>query len=138
MDYPIVIVPLSEEDGGGFLGYVPDLKGCMSDGETPEEAATNTQNAIEEWIDAAKARKLTIPAPNSALERERNHQANLVQEIKRLAESFDQIDGRLEALEKLALELEERRDHADAWSRFAELTGVAPPGIARDQKLLPS
>ncbi|MGH1356548.1 MAG: type II toxin-antitoxin system HicB family antitoxin [Thalassovita sp.] len=34
-DYPIVLVPLCEEDGGGFAAYVPDLPGCMSDGETP-------------------------------------------------------------------------------------------------------
>ena len=36
--YPVIVSPLSEEDGGGFLATVPDLPGCMSDGETPEEA----------------------------------------------------------------------------------------------------
>jgi antitoxin HicB len=33
-DYEVVIRPLSEEDGGGFLGTVPELPGRMSDGET--------------------------------------------------------------------------------------------------------
>ena len=37
-DYSFEIRPLSEEDGGGFLITFPDLPGCMSDGETPEEA----------------------------------------------------------------------------------------------------
>lgn len=32
--YPIVIEPLSQEDGGGYVATVPDLPGCMSGGET--------------------------------------------------------------------------------------------------------
>ena len=48
--YPIRIRPLSDEDGGGWLAEVPDLPGCMSDGETPEEAVLNVQDAIQEWI----------------------------------------------------------------------------------------
>jgi antitoxin HicB len=32
---------------------VPDLPGCMSDGETPEEALKNAQDAISSWIEAA-------------------------------------------------------------------------------------
>ena len=32
--YAVVIELLSDEDGGGFLAIVPDLLGCMSDGET--------------------------------------------------------------------------------------------------------
>lgn len=30
--------PLSPEDGGGYLIEFPDLPGCLSDGETEEEA----------------------------------------------------------------------------------------------------
>jgi antitoxin HicB len=52
-DYPIVIEPLSKEDGGGFVAIVPDLPGCMSDGETREEAARNVADAIISWIDEA-------------------------------------------------------------------------------------
>ncbi|WP_425277503.1 type II toxin-antitoxin system HicB family antitoxin [Methylobacterium nodulans] len=33
-----MVTPLSAEDGGGFAASVPDLPGCFSDGETPEEA----------------------------------------------------------------------------------------------------
>jgi hypothetical protein len=35
LDYP-VIMPLSAGDDGGFIATVPDLPGCMSDGETAE------------------------------------------------------------------------------------------------------
>jgi antitoxin HicB len=66
MDYPIVISPLSDEDGGGFVGVAPDLLGCMSDGETPEEALANTQQAVREWIETATRRGMEVPPPGTA------------------------------------------------------------------------
>jgi len=54
LSYPVVVQPLKDEDGGGFIASVPDLPGCMSDGETPEAALTNVQGAIEAWIEAAQ------------------------------------------------------------------------------------
>ena len=45
-EYAVVIEPLSEEDGGGFIATVPDLPGCTSDGHTREEAARNIEDAI--------------------------------------------------------------------------------------------
>ena len=35
------IETLSDEDGGGFLISYPNLAGCVSDGETTEEAMVN-------------------------------------------------------------------------------------------------
>ncbi|SFZ83546.1 Predicted nuclease of the RNAse H fold, HicB family [Devosia enhydra] len=61
--YPVIIEPLSEDDGGGFFATVPDLPGCMSDGETPEEALINVQDAIAAWIEAATENGQPIPAP---------------------------------------------------------------------------
>ncbi len=61
--YPIWIEPLTPADGGGFLATVPDLPGCMSDGETPQEAAQNVQEAIAAWIEEATRRGWEIPAP---------------------------------------------------------------------------
>jgi predicted RNase H-like HicB family nuclease len=54
-DYAVLIEPLPDEDGGGFLATVPDLPGCMSDGETREEAARNIEDAIACWIEEARA-----------------------------------------------------------------------------------
>jgi predicted RNase H-like HicB family nuclease len=65
--YPIVIEPLSPEDGGGFLARVPDLPGCMSDGETAAEAAANVQDAIAVWIEAAEDLGHAIPKPSLKL-----------------------------------------------------------------------
>jgi hypothetical protein len=49
LDYPVIIEPLAAEDGGGFIAAVPDLPGCMSDGETPKEALTNVRDAIDRF-----------------------------------------------------------------------------------------
>jgi antitoxin HicB len=62
--YAIVIQPLSAEDGGGFIATVPDLPGCMSDGETPQEALANVDDAIRTWIEAAHDVGHSIPAPS--------------------------------------------------------------------------
>jgi antitoxin HicB len=61
--YKIVIEPLSEEDGGGFLATVPELPGCMSDGDTREEALHNVEDAIATWLYCAKKMGQEIPEP---------------------------------------------------------------------------
>lgn len=64
LEYPVLIEPLSAEDGGSFVATVPDLPGCMSDGETPEEALANVRDAVEAWIQEAHALGRTVPAPS--------------------------------------------------------------------------
>ncbi|HVX72785.1 MAG TPA: type II toxin-antitoxin system HicB family antitoxin [Devosia sp.] len=68
LKYPVIVSPLSEEDGGGFLATVPDLPGCMSDGETPAEAIENVQDAIEEWLDLARKLGREIPVASKVTE----------------------------------------------------------------------
>jgi antitoxin HicB len=63
--YPVHLRRLSPEEGGGWLAEVPDLPGCMSDGETPEEAVTNVQGAILSWIEAADDLRRPIPHPGA-------------------------------------------------------------------------
>lgn len=60
-DYAVSVQPLSLEEGGGYIARVPDLPGCVSDGETPEEAFSNAQDAIASWIEAAQELGRTIP-----------------------------------------------------------------------------
>lgn len=64
-NYPVIITPLSSEEGGGYLATVPDLPGCMSDGETREEAARNVGGAILEWLDEAQRLGREVPSPAS-------------------------------------------------------------------------
>ncbi|WP_375456161.1 type II toxin-antitoxin system HicB family antitoxin [uncultured Methylobacterium sp.] len=65
--YPIVIFPLTADDGGGFAATVPDLPGCLSDGETPEEALVNVRDAIEAWIAMARDLGHAVPPPTHAI-----------------------------------------------------------------------
>jgi predicted RNase H-like HicB family nuclease len=65
LEYPVLIEPFTPEDGSGFLATVPDLPGCMSDGETPEEAVINVQDAIAGWIATARELGRPIPPPSS-------------------------------------------------------------------------
>ncbi len=67
LEYPVIVEPLSADDGGGFYVSVPDLPGCMSDGETPEQAIVNVQDAIACWIEAANEAGRSVPKPSRKL-----------------------------------------------------------------------
>lgn len=69
LHYRVIIEPLSTGDGDGFLATVPDLPGCRSDGESPEEALVNVQGAIVEWIEEAEVLgyPISIPSLHSVL-----------------------------------------------------------------------
>jgi antitoxin HicB len=62
--YSVIGSPLTQEDGGGFTATVPDLPGCMRDGETPEEAISNVRDAIAAWLEAAHDLGRAIPEPS--------------------------------------------------------------------------
>lgn len=64
-DYAIMVEPLSQADGGGWLATVPALPGCMADGETPEEALADAAAAIVEWKAAAKELGRDVPGAAS-------------------------------------------------------------------------
>lgn len=49
MDFLIVMEP---SDEGGFTVFVPSLPGCISEGETEEEARQNIQEAIELYLES--------------------------------------------------------------------------------------
>jgi predicted RNase H-like HicB family nuclease len=57
-----MIVYWSDEDQR-YIVEVPELPGCMADGETPEEAVRNAQVIIREWIETAQALGREVPQP---------------------------------------------------------------------------
>lgn len=58
-----MIVSWSEDDNC-YLVSVPDLPGCMADGETPQKAVENAQVIIAEWIETAQMLGREIPKPS--------------------------------------------------------------------------
>ena len=63
-DYPFEIRPLAQEEGGGYLITYPDFSGCISDGETPEQAIANGRQALAGMIESLQAWGQPVPAPN--------------------------------------------------------------------------
>ncbi|MDV2503340.1 MAG: type II toxin-antitoxin system HicB family antitoxin [bacterium] len=48
MKFKVVLEP---SDEGGFTVFVPSLPGCISEGETDEEALRNIREAIELYLE---------------------------------------------------------------------------------------
>lgn len=63
MNRTIIIRPLTEDEGGGYLAEIPSLPGCASDGETPQAAALRVQDAASCWLATAEKIGHPIPAP---------------------------------------------------------------------------
>ncbi|MEM8503616.1 MAG: type II toxin-antitoxin system HicB family antitoxin [Cyanobacteria bacterium P01_D01_bin.1] len=50
-----------------FIVEVPELPGCVANGETYQEAVQNVQIIIQEWIETAQALCRTVPEPKGHL-----------------------------------------------------------------------
>jgi antitoxin HicB len=85
-EYPVVLRPLSEDDGGGWIAIVPDLPGCMSDGATAKEALETVEGAIAEWKHAAQSMGRPIPRPDASLGQSLDQQ--VPEHIRRQAENY--------------------------------------------------
>lgn len=46
-----------------YIVTVPDLPGCMADGENPNEAYENVKIVMREWMETAQAAGRPIPEP---------------------------------------------------------------------------
>ena len=64
-DYAINIAPLPAEEGGGYLVTIPDLPGCIADGETIDEAVGEARDAFNAWAMVEMEDKGGLPAPKS-------------------------------------------------------------------------
>ena len=45
-------IVLEEPDEGGYTVFVPSLPGCVSEGDTEEEASENIREAIELYLES--------------------------------------------------------------------------------------
>lgn len=66
LQYPYELKMLTEEEGGGFFIRYTDLPGCMSDGETADEAIKMGEDARQCWIESRLEQGKSIPLPFSA------------------------------------------------------------------------
>ena len=55
------------KDDNSFVVEVPELPGCMADGQTYAEAIKNAEEIIDEWIETARKLGRPIPEPRGKL-----------------------------------------------------------------------
>jgi predicted RNase H-like HicB family nuclease len=61
-----IIIYWSEDDKS-FIAEVPELAGCMADGQTYIEAVQNAEIVINEWVETAKQLGRPVPQPKGKL-----------------------------------------------------------------------
>ncbi|RLA69643.1 MAG: type II toxin-antitoxin system HicB family antitoxin [Epsilonproteobacteria bacterium] len=49
------------------MAEVPELPGCMADGETYQKALSSAEQIIQEWIETARELGRSIPEPKGRL-----------------------------------------------------------------------
>jgi len=57
-----IIIYWSDEDSA-YIAEVPELPGCIAHGSSPEEALSNSKEAMELWIETAKEFGDPVPEP---------------------------------------------------------------------------
>ena len=63
--YEIIFYWSNEDES--YIAEVPELSGCMADGETMAEALENINTVIAEWIETAEMLGRDIPEPKGKL-----------------------------------------------------------------------
>ena len=57
-----------EKGERNYSAYVPDLPGCVSVGDTPEEVTTEIREAIEFHLEGLREDGFPVPQPSSQAE----------------------------------------------------------------------
>ena len=65
MRYELIIY--WSKDDNTFVVEVPELPGCMADGQTYAEAVKNAEEIIDEWIETARKLGRSIPEARGKL-----------------------------------------------------------------------
>ncbi len=60
------VILIADLEDGGYVVEVPSLPGCISQGDTYDEALENIKDAIQGYIDSLEADGLPVPAEDAA------------------------------------------------------------------------
>ena len=60
--YVIVLKPTMFDDESGYTVTVPALPGCVTEGDTIEEAISNAREAISVYLESLRSHGLPVPS----------------------------------------------------------------------------
>jgi antitoxin HicB len=67
-NYPILIYPNPE---GGFVAEVPQLPGCLAQGESETECLKELQEVLALWLESARRNHIPLPDSSGFVDRVR-------------------------------------------------------------------
>ena len=65
--YKYEVILYWSEEVGKYIAEVPELAGCMADGESMLSALENVHIVVDEWIETAELLGREIPKPKGKL-----------------------------------------------------------------------
>lgn len=65
MRFTIILTP--DEEDGGYVAECPAIPGCISEGDTVEQALNNIKEAIEGCLESLAARNEPLPADGQVI-----------------------------------------------------------------------
>jgi len=67
MDWKYEMIIYWSQEDHAYIVEVPELPGCMTDGQTYQQAVSNAEVIIGEWIETAKELGRSVPQPRGKL-----------------------------------------------------------------------
>jgi predicted RNase H-like HicB family nuclease len=63
--YSRILIP--DEESGTYTAVILEFPGCIAQGDTPQEAYENLEDAAKDWIESALDLKQEIPSPSQSV-----------------------------------------------------------------------
>jgi antitoxin HicB len=138
--YPILLLKLPDNEGGGYVAYAPDLEGCKSNGESPDAAVASLLAAIralrahmteegkpapEPFSSSDKAQRMREEMLSIIREQEKMLKEEVVNLRKELSEVRSEMDKIRTRMRQLALHYDISDEEVDEMLGEA---GVSPQG----------
>lgn len=93
MNLPYRLEIVKDMDEGGFVASFPELRGCMTCGDTVEQACKNAEDCKREWIMAALEENYEIPEPASGNEYSGQFKLRLPKSLHRALAEHSKQEG---------------------------------------------
>jgi len=61
------VVVIERAQDGGYWAYLPDLPGCVSAGDTRDEAERNIREAVEMHLESLREHGEPVPPPTASV-----------------------------------------------------------------------